>query len=108
LHRRPLSWEKDAPADGGALLALFLSSISSFFVSSPISGGHGKLYDVQTAGFRPSVFTVSTGKTAERFYPDFENEILATRGEGLGANCGPLLGCLLLNCRLSETERKTY
>jgi len=25
-----------------------------------------------------------TGITAERFYPDFENKILATRGEGLG------------------------
>jgi len=43
LHRHPLSWEKDAPADGGALLAIFLSSISSFFVSSSISGGSGKL-----------------------------------------------------------------
>jgi len=27
---------------------------------------------------------VSTGITAERFYPDFENKILASRGEGLG------------------------
>jgi len=27
---------------------------------------------------------VSTGITSERFYPDFENKILATRGEGLG------------------------
>jgi len=27
---------------------------------------------------------VSTRITAERFYPDFENKILATRGEGLG------------------------
>jgi len=27
---------------------------------------------------------VSTGITAERFYPDFENKILATRGKGLG------------------------
>jgi len=28
LHRHPLSWEKDTPADGGALLALILASIS--------------------------------------------------------------------------------
>jgi len=27
---------------------------------------------------------VSTGITAERFYLDFDNKILATRGKGLG------------------------
>jgi len=43
LHRRPLSWEKDTSADGRALLVLFLSSIFSFFVSSSISCGPGKL-----------------------------------------------------------------
>jgi len=42
-ERGPLSWEEDAPADGRTLLALFLSSISSFLVSSSISGGPGKL-----------------------------------------------------------------
>jgi len=30
---------------------------------------------------------ISTGITAERFNPDFENKILATRGVGLGENC---------------------
>jgi len=52
---------------------------------------------------------VRTGITAERFYLDFENKILATRGEWSVINCGPLLlGWLVLNCRLSEKERKTY
>jgi len=53
-----------------------------------VSGRWFSLFCVGKAGesARSAVraHAVSTGITAERFYPDFENKCLATRGEALG------------------------
>jgi len=47
---------------------------------------HNKTHNVPLKSLPPVMCShspVSTGITAERFYPDFENKILATRREGL-------------------------
>jgi len=49
------------------------------------------------SGRKCSQSPVSTGISAEKFYPDFENK-------RSGENCGPLLGCLVLNCRIPAPE----
>jgi len=49
---------------------------------------HNKTHNVPLKSLPPVMCSQSpfiTGITAERFYPDFENKILATQGEGLGA-----------------------